>query len=168
MQNRQSFRFSDNQCAKIVPIMLALCSMLLVTYCAPNYAGMIGAGLQLVEKLSEHFAPAPSEIVKWFKFHTRFQNPRESVTSNTSELHSIAKRCNFEGSLETMLRDCIVCGINNAVTQCSLLSEKDLTFKKALEIAQAMESAAQNVKELTSRPADKRPTEPVHHVTTLK
>ena len=27
---------------------------------------------QLVEKISEHFAPAPSEIVERFKFHTRF------------------------------------------------------------------------------------------------
>ena len=34
---------------------------------------------QLVEKLSEHFAPAPSEIVKRFKFHTSFQKPEESV-----------------------------------------------------------------------------------------
>ena len=122
---------------------------------------------QLVEKLSEHSAPAPSEIVEQFKFHTKFQNPGESVTSYLSELHSIAKRCNFEGSLETMLRDHIVYGINNAVIQCRL-SEKDLMYKKALEIAQGMESAGQNVKELTSHPADTRPTAPVHHVTTFK
>ena len=42
MQNKQRFSLSDNQCAKI---MLALCSMLLATYYAPNYAGIIGAGL---------------------------------------------------------------------------------------------------------------------------
>ena len=50
---------------------------------------------ELVEKLSEHFTPAPSEIVERFKFHTRFRKPGESVTSYVSELRSIAKRCNF-------------------------------------------------------------------------
>ena len=67
-----------------------------------------------------------------------------------------------------MLRDCIVCGINNAVIQRRLLSGKDLKFKKALEIAQGMESAAQNIKELTSHPADTKPTVLVHQVTTFK
>ena len=46
MQNRQSFSYSNNQCTKIVPIMLALCSMLLATYYALNYAGIIGADLE--------------------------------------------------------------------------------------------------------------------------
>ena len=33
---------------KSLPIMLALCSMLLPSYYAPNYAGIIGSGLVLV------------------------------------------------------------------------------------------------------------------------
>ena len=44
MQNKQSFILSDNQCTNFLPIMLALCSMLLATYYAPNYAGIIGVG----------------------------------------------------------------------------------------------------------------------------
>ena len=35
----------------------------------------------LVDKLSENFNPAPSEIVERFKFHTRFHKPGESVTA---------------------------------------------------------------------------------------
>ena len=103
----------------------------------------------LVDKLSEHFTPAPSEIVKRFKFHTRFRKPGESITTFVSELRSIAKYCNFGDTLETMLRDRIVCEINDAVIQRRLLSEKELTFSKALEVAQGMESAAKNIKELT-------------------
>ena len=34
-------------CTKSLPIMLALCSMLLPSYYAPNYAGIIGSGLAL-------------------------------------------------------------------------------------------------------------------------
>ena len=49
-----------------------------------------------------------------------------------------------------MLRDHIVCGINDAVIQCRLLSEKDLTFKTTLELAQSMKSAGKNLKELSA------------------
>jgi len=41
MENVQSFSFSDSQCTKFVPIMLELCLMLLHTYYAQNYAGII-------------------------------------------------------------------------------------------------------------------------------
>ena len=104
---------------------------------------------ELVDKLAEHFTPAPSEIVERFKFHTRFRKPGESVAAFVSELRSIAKSCSFGDTLETMLRDRIVCGINDAIIQCRLLSEKALTFKTALELAQSMESAAKNLKELS-------------------
>ena len=130
----------------------------------------------LVDKFAEHFTPAPSEIVERFKFHSRFRKPGESVAAFMSELRSIAKSCNFGDTLETILRDCIVCGINDAVIQCRLLSEKALTFKTALELAQSMESAAKNLKELSdSSKGDTKhaaaagstptPQEPVHQIT---
>jgi len=103
----------------------------------------------LVDKLSEHFTPAPSEIVERFKFYTRFCKPGESVTAFVSELHSIAKHCNFRDTLKTMLRDRIVCGINDTIIQHQLLSEKELSFKTALELAQRIDSASKNVRELT-------------------
>ena len=53
-----------------------------------------------------------------------------------------------------MLHDRLVCGVNNPIIQCWLLAEKALTFKTAMELSQGMESAAKNVKELTSQPAD--------------
>ena len=77
-----------------------------------------------------------------FKFHTRFRKPGESVTAFVSDLRSLAKSCNFGDTLEIMLRDHIVCGINDPIIQRRLLSEKALTFKSA------MESAAKNVREL--------------------
>jgi len=40
----------------------------------------------LIDKLSEHFTPAPSKIVERFKFHNRFCKPGESVTAFVSEL----------------------------------------------------------------------------------
>ena len=71
----------------------------------------------LIDKLSEQFTPTPSEIVERFKFHSTFRKPGESVTAFVSELCSIAKSCNFGDMLETMLRDHIICGINDSVIQ---------------------------------------------------
>ena len=42
----------------------------------------------LVNKLTEHFTPAPSEIVERYKFHTRFRKSGESVAAFVSELCS--------------------------------------------------------------------------------
>ena len=47
-----------------------------------------------------------------------------------------------------MIRDHIVCGINDDRTQRRLLSESTLDFKKAMEIAQGMEVAARNIIDL--------------------
>jgi len=69
----------------------------------------------LVNKLLEYFTPAPS--VERFKFHTRFRKPGESVTAFVSELRSIAKHCNFGDTLEKMLRDRIICRINDTIIQ---------------------------------------------------
>ena len=69
-----------------------------------------------------------------------------------SELRSLAEHCNFESTLEDMLRDRIVCGINDHAIQQRLLGEEKLTFEKAMNTAQAMETAARNAKELRITP----------------
>ena len=53
-----------------------------------------------------------------------------------------------------MLRDRVVCSINQERWQKRLLSEPGLTFKKAYEIAVGAESADQNVKKLRMDKAD--------------
>ena len=78
------------------------------------------------------------------------RKPGESVATFVSELRSLAEFCNFGGALEDMLRDRIVCGINDTAIQRRLLAEAKLSFAKAIELAQGMETAAQNVKQLQS------------------
>ena len=59
-----------------------------------------------------------------------------------SELHKLAKSCNFDNYLNTALRDKFVCGLRDGHIQLELLSVKDLTVTQALEKAQAMEAAS--------------------------
>ncbi len=103
---------------------------------------------ELVTAMTPHHSPRPSEIVQRYKFHSRFRKAGESIATFMSELRSLAEFCNFEDTLEAMLRDRLVCGVNDDRMQRRLLSEPKLTFKRALELAQGLETAAKNVQEL--------------------
>ena len=52
-----------------------------------------------------------------------------------------------------MLRDRLVSGVNNEKIQRRLLSESELTFKKAFEIALSLETIAQHMADPQSTPS---------------
>ena len=56
-------------------------------------------------------------------------------------LRELAQSCGYVASLEDMLRDCLVCGIQDDHLQRSLLAVANLTLKTAFEKAQVFESA---------------------------
>jgi hypothetical protein len=95
----------------------------------------------LVEKLSKHFSLALSKIVERFKFHSCSTKPGESVATYVAELRSLSEFCNGD-TLEVMIRDRLVCGINDTAMQKRLLAEPGLTYAKAVELAQATKTAA--------------------------
>ena len=103
---------------------------------------------QIVTLMQEHTKPPPSVIVQRFKFNTRDRQPNESIANFMAALREIAQYCNYGSTLDEMLRDRLVSGVQNAVIQKKLLAEKDLTFKSALEIALALEIADKNAREL--------------------
>ena len=103
----------------------------------------------LVKTLSAHYCPTPSEIVWRHKFYSRSRKSGETVATFVSELRSIAEYCNFGATLDVMLPDRLVCGINNSQIQKRLLSEKDLKYQNALELALGIEAVALSLKELS-------------------
>ena len=50
--------------------------------------------------------------------------------------------------LDEMVRDSIVCGINNSKIQSRLLQEKNLTYQNPLDTAHAMELAAKDIADM--------------------
>lgn len=104
---------------------------------------------QLVKILEDHYCPAPSEIVQRYKFHSRTRKSTESVATYIAELRALGEHCKFH-DLNMMIRDKLVCGINDFNIQRRLLQEPSLTFQKAYELATAMESAAKNVLDIRS------------------
>ena len=103
---------------------------------------------ELVEVVKEHHNPKPAEIVQRFKFNSRVRQPGESASTFVWQLCSLAEFCNYGASLDNMLRDRLVCGVNDSQIQRRLLSERNLTFAKALELAQGLETASKNVQTL--------------------
>ena len=60
----------------------------------------------------------------------------------------MVEHCNYGGTLNEMLRDRLVCGINDDAIQRRSLSEEGLTFVKKQTIAQNAEAVTKNMKEL--------------------
>ena len=107
----------------------------------------------LIQVLSEHYDPAPSSIVQRFKFYNRMRAQGESIANYVAALRQIAKYCEYGDTLNMLLRDRLVCGVNHQAIQKRLLAEKSLTFEKALEIALSVEAADNDVKQLQPQSA---------------
>uniref|UniRef100_A0A3Q2PSJ4 CCHC-type domain-containing protein n=1 Tax=Fundulus heteroclitus TaxID=8078 RepID=A0A3Q2PSJ4_FUNHE len=109
---------------------------------------------QLTAELKKHFNPTPSEIVQSFKFNSRIRKSSKSIAEYVAELRKLALHCGYKDALSEMLRDRLVCGVNDNRMHWRLLSEAKLTFEKALELCQAMESASKDVNEMQEKLAE--------------
>lgn len=99
----------------------------------------------LVSALKKHYEPTCSVTVERYKFHTRTRKSNESVPEYVSELKKLAEKCNFNETLNDMLKDRLVAGINDEKIQKRLLVESDLTYEKAYSISVAQELAIKDV-----------------------
>ena len=90
---------------------------------------------QLVKLVGDHHSPKPSVIIERFRFNTRTHQQGESVANFIAELRHLTRYCEFGGVLNDMLRDRLVCGIENSHIQRRLLAEPNLTLDKAVEIS---------------------------------
>ena len=97
-----------------------------------SYAGII-------EVLTTHLKPTPITVAERFKFYERAQLPGERVNDFIAALRTSALKCEFAAFLEEAIRDKLVCGTSNSRIRKRLLVERDLTLKKAIEIANALE-----------------------------
>ena len=100
------------------------------------------------------------------------------MSDYVAELRRPAQHCNYGDTLDKMLRDRIVWGINDELTHKKLLQVSDLNYAKTLTVAQGFETAERNLKEMhhapTAGPVASASagifikTEPVHKVSRRK
>ncbi len=101
---------------------------------------------ELVQIPRDRFSPKLSEVAHRFKFNSCVRRSGESVAAFVANLRSLIEQCEFGDTLEIMIRDRLVFGINDMAIQKRLLAESKLTYKKAIELAQEMESADLDMK----------------------
>ena len=69
----------------------------------------------LAEIIKNHFVPKPSVIVQRYKFHIRVRQTGESISTFVAELRALSEHYEFGNTLEEMLRDRLVCGVNGSL-----------------------------------------------------
>lgn len=69
---------------------------------------------------------------------------------HVAELRKMTEHCQFGQILDDMIRDRVVCGVNNDL-MIKLLTEPELTYQKAVDIALALESTAKHVQDLGAK-----------------
>ena len=85
------------------------------------------------------------------KSFSQFSKQGGSISTFMSELRALAEFCNFGTSLDIMLCDRLVCGVNDSHIQCCLLSEPVIILQIAMQKALGMESEVQNARNLQGR-----------------
>lgn len=65
----------------------------------------------LINNLTDHLSPRPSEIAERFRFHKREQTVGETVAVYIAELRRLAIHGDLGDSLDKTLKDRFVCGL---------------------------------------------------------
>ncbi|KAL2089316.1 hypothetical protein ACEWY4_014004 [Coilia grayii] len=129
---------NDIQAAKKVAVLLSVMGPktygLLRSLVAPGKPGA-KTYEPIVIVLQTHFAPKLLVIAERFRFHRRNQGEGETVAQYVAVLKRLSEHCEFGDYLEDALRDRFVCGLRSETVQKRLLTERELTFQKAIEHA---------------------------------
>ena len=120
----------------------------------------------MVKLVKGYYDPPPSVTMQRYKFNTHIRNAKGTVADYVAALREIAQHCEYKDSLQDLLRDRLVCGVNHEGITNRLLAEKKLTYDKAMELAQAIESAERDTKQLKAAQATSTP--PVHYSSTKR
>ena len=99
-------------------------------------------------KFKEYCEPRKNLTCIRHVFFTRNQGQHESIDSYVTDLKT--KPREFEHLSDGLIRDRIVCGIQNEGCRVRLLREAELTLIKAIDICRAQEVSSQQLKSLKS------------------
>ena len=95
-----------------------------------------------------HCNPRKNETVVGFKFFSRTQDPGESQEKFVTDLKLLAATCNFGDLKDSLVRDRIICGIQDRQLREELLKIPDLDLQRSLSICRAAELSKTRTKTL--------------------
>ncbi|XP_034949714.1 uncharacterized protein [Chelonus insularis] len=103
---------------------------------------------ELNEIMKDNFEPVCNTITERYNFKERKQLEREQIKDYVANLKSLAKKCNFENNFDNCLRDQFIWGLRSDAIKVRLLTEVNLTFTRAVEIATLMENETENISKM--------------------
>ncbi|XP_039756663.1 uncharacterized protein K02A2.6-like [Pararge aegeria] len=119
---------------------------------------------QLVKIVKDHLEPQRSEIAERHMFRQRKQKQGEIVSDYLKSLKHLAKHCNFRDSLEVNLRDQFVSGLQSEDMRSRLFAERNIDYKRAIELALALEAAERHAAEAASGASSSAISEGLHRI----
>ncbi|KOB73281.1 Uncharacterized protein OBRU01_10928 [Operophtera brumata] len=98
---------------------------------------------KLVEIVENHLNPKASDMAERMKLRACLQNQSETVNEYLLRLKILAMTCKFKGqeSLEENLRDQFTYGLRSEKYRQRLLTERELSFTRAVTLAASLEAA---------------------------
>ena len=90
-------------------------------------------------------------IYERYKFNNRSQEADESIDAYTTVLPTLAETCEFGSLKDDLIRDRLVCGIEDNGQRKKLLQEPKLTLEKCLDSCQAAEATKLQVQDMSSQ-----------------
>ena len=83
----------------------------------------------------------------------QFQNGirERSIDTYSSALRALASTCDFGQLKDQLIRDKIVCGVQNNVVRRKLLQEPKLALNRCLDICRTIEATTDQVKAMTGQ-----------------
>lgn len=128
------------QVATLVTVVGAECYELMCDLCSPATPESKSFD-ELVTLVKNHLEPDRSEIAERHIMRQRTQRQGESVREYLQALKHLAKTCNFGDKLDENLRDQFVSGLYNEDMRSRIFAEPSVDYKRAVELAQALEAA---------------------------
>lgn len=126
---------------------------------------------ELIQIVGDHLEPQLCEIAERHFFRHRPQRMGESLSEFLQDLKHLASRCNFGSDLEVNLRDQFVSGLASDDMKSRLYAEPKLNYKRAVELAFALEAAGRHAQAsgpggaaTSTRYLDSPAAEPLHLV----
>ncbi|CAH2092471.1 unnamed protein product [Euphydryas editha] len=141
----------DLQVPMLITVVREATYSLMCDLCAPEHPEEKTFD-DLVDLVTNHLEPQRSEIAERHIFRQRRQQPDESLTDYLQNLKHLSVTCNFGTRLEENLRDQFVSGLSSDVLRSRIFAEKSVDYKKAVELALALEAAERHAVMSATRP----------------
>ncbi|KII67125.1 Transposon Tf2-9 polyprotein [Thelohanellus kitauei] len=100
--------------------------------------------------LTDHLDPAPMVVSERYNFYSSRQQVGETIMEFSTRLQSLSSNCDFKDFTDQALRDAFVLGLSDTKQNIRpvLLAERDLTFKRAVELAQQITKATDDARRI--------------------